>query len=84
MDVHIKIEGGMSASFRLIGALEDYTNNIAEVEVTSRSERAPGAGGFAYPPEIVALVLVDDQPVNKDYIIQEGDRVQLLAVIGGG
>ena len=36
------------------------------------------------PPQVVALVLVDEEPQNKDYVIQDGDTVKLLAVIGGG
>ena len=74
----------MPATFRLIGALKDYTNNIAEVEVTAGLSVRQALVDLHIPPEIVALVLVNDQPDNKEYIIQEGDRIQLLAVIGGG
>jgi len=36
------------------------------------------------PPEIVAMVLVNDETQSKDYILKNGDIVRLLAVIGGG
>ena len=39
---------------------------------------------FRMPPEVVALVLVNDEQQDKDYIIQDGDYIKLLAVIGGG
>jgi len=74
----------MPATFRLIGVLKDYTNNIAEVEVTPGLSVRQALMDLHIPPEIVALVLVNDQPFNKETIIQEGDRIQLLAVIGGG
>lgn len=36
------------------------------------------------PPEVIALVVVNEQQQSKDYVIQEGDVVRVLAVIGGG
>jgi len=36
------------------------------------------------PPEIVALVVVNGAQQSKDYLIQEGDEIKLLAVVGGG
>jgi sulfur carrier protein ThiS len=36
------------------------------------------------PPEIVALVMVNEEQQPKDYVLQDGDAVRLLAVIGGG
>ena len=35
-------------------------------------------------PELIALVVVNGEQKNKDYIIKDGDHVKLLAVIGGG
>jgi molybdopterin converting factor small subunit len=39
---------------------------------------------FDMPPEIVALVMVNDEQQSKDYVLKEGDIVKLIAVIGGG
>ena len=36
------------------------------------------------PPDVVALVTVNDEQEMKDYVIQEGDLVKLIAVVGGG
>jgi molybdopterin converting factor small subunit len=36
------------------------------------------------PPDVVALVLVNDTQQSKDYRVQDGDVVKLLAVVGGG
>jgi sulfur carrier protein ThiS len=35
-------------------------------------------------PELVAMVSVNDEVQTKDYIIQEGDMIRAMAVIGGG
>jgi sulfur carrier protein ThiS len=35
-------------------------------------------------PEVVALVVVNEEQQSKDYVIQEGDVIRVLAVIGGG
>ena len=36
------------------------------------------------PPELAALVLVNDEQQDKEYVLQEGDVLKLMAVIGGG
>jgi molybdopterin converting factor small subunit len=36
------------------------------------------------PPEIVAMVLVNDVQQPKDYCMQDGDIVRLIMVVGGG
>jgi sulfur carrier protein ThiS len=36
------------------------------------------------PPEVVALVLVNDEVQPKDYVLRDGDRIKLMAIIGGG
>jgi sulfur carrier protein ThiS len=36
------------------------------------------------PLQLVALVVVNNEPQAKDYRLQEGDFVRLLAVIRGG
>ncbi len=35
-------------------------------------------------PELVAMVSVNGEMQTKDYLIQEGDTIRLLAVVGGG
>lgn len=74
----------MPAVFRLIGALRGYTNNISEIPAPIGLTIRQALIELRIPPEIVAMALVNDQPQSKDYIIQENDRIQLLAVIGGG
>lgn len=35
-------------------------------------------------PELIALVVVNGEQKDKDYIIKDGDVIKVLAVIGGG
>jgi sulfur carrier protein ThiS len=35
-------------------------------------------------PDLVAMVTVNEEMQMKDYVIQEGDIIRALAVIGGG
>ncbi len=35
-------------------------------------------------PELVALVLVNNEQRRKDYVVCEGDVIEVLAVVGGG
>jgi sulfur carrier protein ThiS len=35
-------------------------------------------------PELVAMVSVNEEMQMKEYIIQDGDKIRVLAVIGGG
>lgn len=74
----------MSAVFRLTGSLKSYANNSSEVEIQAGQTVRQALLQLKIPPEIIALVLVNGQPQDKDYLIQENDLIQLLAVIGGG
>jgi sulfur carrier protein ThiS len=56
----------------------------AEVQVeTGRTVRETLAA-LGIVPEVVALVVVNEEQQTKDYVIQEGDIIRVLAVIGGG
>jgi sulfur carrier protein ThiS len=55
-----------------------------EVQVeTGRTVRETLAA-LGIVPEVVALVVVNEEQRSKDYVIQEGDIIRVLAVIGGG
>ncbi len=74
----------MPATLRFSGHLKEFTGGRAEIEVEpGRSVRA-ALTEIGVRPEVVALVVVNEKHVDKDYILQEGDVVRVLAVIGGG
>lgn len=74
----------MTARIRPIGMLKQYTDNQPEVQIKSGKSVLETLLALGIPTEIVALVLVNQKPQDKDYIIQENDLIQLMAIIGGG
>ncbi|HEY5268864.1 MAG TPA: MoaD/ThiS family protein [Anaerolineales bacterium] len=74
----------MPATLRPSGSLRDLVGGHAEVQVeTGRTVRETLAA-LGIVPEVVALVVVNEEQRSKDYVIQEGDIIRVLAVIGGG
>lgn len=74
----------MSAIIRPLGMLRNYLNGEKEAQVAAGQTIRQALASLGMPPEVVALVLVNDQPQEKDYILKDGDLVKILAVIGGG
>ena len=74
----------MAAIFRPAGMLKSYIGEQNEVTVEVGYTIRETMLAFNMPPEIAALVLVNDEQQSKDYVLQEGDVVKLIAVIGGG
>ncbi|PWH19354.1 MAG: hypothetical protein DDG59_03375 [Anaerolineae bacterium] len=74
----------MSAIIRPFGLLREYLHGEKEAMVEAGQTIRQALASLGIPPEVVALVLVNDQPQEKDYRLQDGDVVKILAVIGGG
>ena len=74
----------MSAHIRPLGMLKSYTGGQAEVSVEAGRTVREAVTALGMPPEIVALVLVNNERQAKDYYLQDGDVVKLAAVAGGG
>lgn len=74
----------MSVIIRPAGALKSYIAGKAEAVVEAGQPLKQALSALGIPSEIVALVVVNEEPEAKDYILQEGDVVRLIAVIGGG
>jgi sulfur carrier protein ThiS len=74
----------MPAKLRPIGHLKSLVNGQAELEVESGSTVRATLENAGIRSELVALVMVNDEQRDKDYVVQEGDVVKVMAVIGGG
>jgi len=74
----------MIARIRPLGILKSYVGGQNEVMVEAGRTVREAIAALGIPPEIVALVMVNEEQQPKDYILQEGDAVRLLAVAGGG
>ena len=74
----------MSVLIRPNEALRTFVGGKKEVEAEAgRTVRATLAL-LGIPADLVAVVVVYDEQLDKEYVLQDGDRVRLLAVIGGG
>jgi sulfur carrier protein ThiS len=74
----------MSAILRPSGALRDVVGGRAEFQVESGRTVRATLVDLGIKPEVVALVVVNEEPRSKDYVIQDKDIIRVLAVIGGG
>lgn len=74
----------MSAQLRALGILKSYIGGENEIAIESGNTVRETLRALHIPAEIVALVLVNDAPQSKEYRVQAGDVIQLIAVVGGG
>ena len=72
------------AILRPSGALKSYIGGKDEIAVEAGHTVRETLSALNIPPEVVALVVVNEEQKSKDYVLQEGDVVRVLAVIGGG
>jgi sulfur carrier protein ThiS len=74
----------MPAVIRPSGYLRELVNGQTEVQVSAGRTVKETLAALGIVPEVVALVVVNEQQRSKDYMIQDGDVIRVLAVIGGG
>lgn len=66
-----------------VGMLKNY---IAPEMVTANSGQTVRQllDGLSIPPDLVAVVMVNGRQESKSYLLQEGDQVKLVPLVGGG
>jgi sulfur carrier protein ThiS len=64
--------------------LKTYIGELKETSVDAGQSVRETLTTLGINPDLVAGVFVNDEQQSKDYILQDGDIVKLLAVIGGG
>lgn len=74
----------MSAIIRPLGMLKSYIGDLMETNVEAGKSVRETLVILGIDPQLVAGVFVNDEQQTKDYVLQDGDVVKLLAVIGGG
>jgi sulfur carrier protein ThiS len=74
----------MPATLRPSGALRSYIDGKDEIAVEAGRSVRETLSALNIPPEVIALVVVNEEQKTKDYVLEEGDVVRVLAVIGGG
>jgi sulfur carrier protein ThiS len=74
----------MTAIVRPLGMLKTYIGNLKETSVESGFSVRETLTLLGINPDLVAGVFINNEQQTKDYIIQDGDEVKIMAVIGGG
>lgn len=74
----------MSVIVQPMGILKDYTGGENRISLPAGQTVRQAILEIGIPSDVVALVIVNGEIEQKDYILQEGDFVKLMAVIGGG
>jgi sulfur carrier protein ThiS len=77
-------EQHMTAIVRPLGMLKTYIGNLKETSVESGFSVRETLTLLGINPDLVAGVFINNEQQTKDYIIQDGDEVKIMAVIGGG
>ncbi len=74
----------MPAYIKPVGLLKTYVSDQSEIEVEAGKTVREALAALQIPSELVALAMLNEQQVPKDYCLKDGDRVMIIAVIGGG
>jgi sulfur carrier protein ThiS len=75
----------MPVTLRPIGHLKSLVNDQTEIIVPAGVSVREALALVHIPSEIVALVVINGiHQTDKDILLNEGDVVKLMAVIGGG
>lgn len=74
----------MPVTIRPFGILKAYIDGNIECTVAAGRTVRQSMLDLGIPPEVVAMVVVNDEPQRKDYVLQDGEVVKLIAVVGGG
>jgi len=74
----------MSAQLKPLGILKSYVGGQTQVSVEANQTVREIMRALNIPSDLVALVMVNDQPQSKEYRAQDGDVITLIAVVGGG
>ncbi len=74
----------MSAIIRPLGMLKSYVGERKEVVVDAGRPLRDILSQIGINPDLVAGVIINEELETKDYVVQDGDVIKVLAVIGGG
>ncbi len=74
----------MTATLRLGASLKNLLGGKDEFTVEPGHSVRETLVSLGIKPELVAMVSVNEEQQSKDYVIQKGDTIRVMAVIGGG
>jgi thiamine biosynthesis protein ThiS len=68
----------------LVGLLKKYGPTQSPVTVEAGQTVLEIIKDLGLDPDLVAIVMVNGHQEFKSYCLQEGDRVKLVPIVGGG
>lgn len=74
----------MTAKLRVVGYLKEHSDGRSEINVDAGQSVRQILETIGINPDLVALVVVNESQQDKNYIIQDGDLIRVMAVVGGG
>jgi sulfur carrier protein ThiS len=75
----------MPVTLRPVGHLKSYVKGREELTLPAGMSIRETLKEAGIPPELVALVVVNDiHTTDKEILLKDGDVVRIMAVIGGG
>ena len=74
-----------SISITVIGLLKSYTQNRESLTLDAAGKSVSQVlAELGIPSVLVAVVLINGRQELKDYVLQDGDLVKLIPLVGGG
>lgn len=80
----------MSVTFISIGSLKRFRSNVNNSKARLVVEDQEGRSlrvvcqEIGLPVNLISLYIVNGKAESKDYILQHGDKIKLIAAMGGG
>lgn len=74
----------MTATIFPVGILKQHANGQDKIIVPSGFSVRQSLALVNIPSELVALVIVNGEARDKEYIVSDADQIKLFAVVGGG
>jgi sulfur carrier protein ThiS len=74
----------MTATIRIGASLKNLLGSKDEFTVVPGRDLREIIVSLGINPDLVAMISVNGELQPKDYVVQEGDTIRLMAVIGGG
>lgn len=80
----------MSIKFIPVGSLKRFFNNVTDGKSRLVLEDQEGrrlkdvCQEIGLPLNLISLYIVNGKAESKDYILQQGDEIKLIAAMGGG
>jgi len=74
----------MTAILKPAAFLREYCSGQKAIEVPSGISIAAALEYVGIPVNLVALALVDKSATSKDTILEDGQVVEVLGIVGGG